>query len=114
MDHTVTEHFVGRFPHVREIYDLVVAAAGEFGPVKEDPKKTSIHLNRRSAFAGVQTRREFLILTVKSRGNIDSPRITKREQASANRWHHEIKINSVNDIDGQLIGWLKDSYEISG
>lgn len=113
MGHTVNEHFVGRSPRVREIYDMVIAAACEFGPVEEDPKKTSIHLNRKSAFAGVQMRREFIILTVKSRGNIDSPRITKREQASANRWHHEIKIMSVDDIDGQLIAWLKDSYEIS-
>ena len=39
MGHTVIEHFVGRLPQVREIYDTLIAATNEFGPVVEDPKK---------------------------------------------------------------------------
>lgn len=114
MGHTVHQHFDGRPTRIREIYDTIVAASREFGPVEEDPKKTSIHLNRKSAFAGIQTRREFLILTVKARGDIDSPRITKREQASANRWHHEVKISSPDEIDAKVLAWLRSSYDISG
>src|SRR5437762_1439509 len=66
MSHTVDQHFDGRSQAVRDIYDTIVDVAREFGPVDEDPKKTSIHLNRKSAFAGIQTRRDFLILTVKA------------------------------------------------
>ena len=113
MSHTVEQHFEGRGAGVRDIYDTLLAAAREFGPVEEDPKKTSIHLNRRSAFAGIQTRREFLILTVKSNGDIDDARISKREHTSAHRWYHEVKIASCDDIDGQIIGWLRDSYLLS-
>ena len=46
-------------------------------------------------------RRDFLILTVKATGDIDSPRIAKREHTSANHWHHEIKIYKVDEIDRQ-------------
>ncbi|MEP6787211.1 MAG: DUF5655 domain-containing protein [Acidobacteriota bacterium] len=113
MGHSVEQHFEGKSPHVRSAYNTIVAAARRFGPVEEDPKKTSIHLNRKSAFAGIQTRREFLILTVKSAGNIDDARISKREQAPAHRWHHEIKIAGCDDIDGQIIGWLRVSYDLS-
>jgi hypothetical protein len=113
MAYTVEQHFEGRVAAVREIYDTILAVSSEFGPVEEDPKKTSIHLNRRSAFAGIQTRREYLILTVKSKGDINNARISKREQASANRWHCEIKLTSPADVDGQLIAWLRDSYSIS-
>ncbi len=112
--HTIDEHFSGRSEKVREIYRVILDAAREFGPYEEDPKKTSIHLNRRSAFSGIQTRRDFLILTVKSRAEIDNPRISKREQASANRWHNEIKITSAEEVDDQIVGWLRDSYDISG
>ena len=35
MGHTVIEHFVGRLPQVREIYDTLIAATNEFGPVVE-------------------------------------------------------------------------------
>lgn len=114
MSHTIAEHFVGRSPHVREIYNMIVATASEFGSVKEDPKKTSIHLNRRSAFAGIATRREFLILTVKAKADIDDPRIAKSEQASAKRWYHYMKIKNTCEIDHGLIWLLRDSYEISG
>jgi hypothetical protein len=114
MAHTVGQHFDGRSPAVREIYDTIVAASRELGPVKEDPKKTSIHLNRKSAFAGIQTRREFLILTLTATDDIDSPRITKREHTSANRWHHEVKIRRPDEIDAQVLGWLRNAYELSG
>ena len=56
MAHTVEQHFDHRAPAVREIYETIVAASRKFGPVEEDPKKTSIHLNRESAFAGIRTR----------------------------------------------------------
>lgn len=114
MSHSVEEHFEGRSPVVREIYDTIVAAARECGPLEQDPKKTSIHLNRKTAFAGVQTRRDSLILTVKATSNISSPRISKREQTSAHRWHYEIRLGNTDEIDSQIIGWLKDAYDISG
>lgn len=113
MHHSIDEHFERKSQSVRKIYDTIVAAGRRFGPVEEDAKKTSIHLNRRSAFAGIQTRRDFLTLTVKAGSDINSPRISKRERASANRWHHEIRLSSVDEVDVELIGWLRDSYDIS-
>ena len=114
LSQSLTRHFEGRAANVRQIYETIVAAARKLGPVEEDPKKTSIHLNRRSAFAGIQTRGDSLILTVKSTGDIADPRISKREQASANRWHHEIRISNPGEIDEQIIAWLEHSYQLSG
>ena len=111
---SVEEHFEGCSPVVREIYDTIVAATEEFGPVEQEPKKTSIHLNRKTAFAGIGTRRESLTLTIKATKDIDSPRISKHEQASAKRWYLYIKLDQVDEIDAQIIGWLRDSYDLSG
>ena len=113
MGHSIDAHFEGKSPCVREIYDLIVATGREFGPVEEDAKKTSIHLNRRSAFAGVQTRRNYLILTFKAKNHIESPRISRSEQASANRWYHEIKLSEADEIDAEVIAWLQESYNMS-
>lgn len=114
MGHTITQHFDQSDEVVREVYRTILSISNQFGPVAEDPKKTSIHLNRKSAFAGIKTRRTFLILTVKAANDITDGRISKREQASANRWHHEIKISTVDEIDAEMIGWLRDSFELSG
>jgi hypothetical protein len=112
-DLSVEQHFTGKDPKVRVLYDLLLAAVRPFGEVAEDPKKTSIHLNRRTAFAGVATRKEAIVLTIKANRDIASPRVLKREQASANRWHLEVKLAAPADVDRELTSWLAEAYELS-
>jgi Domain of unknown function (DUF5655) len=114
MDFTVKSHFEGKDAAVRQIYDRLLKAAGKFGPVIEDPKKTSIHLVNKTAFAGVATRRSAMILTIKSDRKIPSPRIHKSEQTSAKRFHHEVKLTAPAEVDAELLKWLKDGYALSG
>lgn len=112
--HTVKEHFEDRAPAVKATYAAILRAAKKFGPVKEEAKKTSIHLVRKSAFAGVATRKSALILTLKSDTDIKSARIAKREQASAHRWHVELKLETPAQVDRELIRWLEKAYELAG
>jgi len=114
MDPTVQQHFTNCAPEVRAIYDSILKESRKFGPVKEDPKKTSIHLMRKNAFAGIATRKTAMILTLKSTEDINDPRIAKHQQASARRWYLEIKLSSPGDVNKRLLDWLKNSYEISG
>jgi len=110
----VAPHFAGKDPAVRATYQRLIDVARALGPVTEEAKKTSIHLVRHTAFAGVATRRSSLILTLKSATDIRSPRIEKREQTSANRWHLEVRLEKPAHIDRQLTAWLKAAYELAG
>lgn len=112
--HTVAEHFRDRAPEVRGTYAEILKASRKLGPVHEEPRKTSIHLVRKTAFAGVATRKTALILTLKSASDIKNNRIIKREQASANRWHLEIRLETPDQVDRELVGWLKNAYELAG
>ena len=111
--HTIAEHFEGREPSVKATYARILAASRKLGPFHEEPKKTSIHLARTTAFAGVATRKSALTLTVKSASDIASERIAKRERASANRWHLEIRLERPEEVDRQLISWLKAAYALA-
>ena len=111
---TVEQHFVGRAPVVRAIYRQILDAAKASGPFAEDPKKTSIHLARRSAFAGIATRKDALLLTVKSDTDIRSSRIVKREQASAHRWHLVIRLDDPAQVDAEIKAWLKRAIALAG
>jgi hypothetical protein len=113
MAFTVEEHLNGREPVVRAIYDAVVTASRKLGPVEEDPKKTSIHLNRRTAFAGVATRKDAVVLTIKAPADIQSPRIHKHEQASANRWHLDVRLTDPRQVDAELKQWLAAAFAMS-
>ena len=110
---TVTSHFAGKQSSVRQIYDALLKHSRKFGPVIEEPKKTSIHLVNKTAFAGVATRKNALVLTLKSDHDLDSPRIHRSEQPSARRFHHEVKLTSAAEVDAELLKWLKEGYLLS-
>jgi hypothetical protein len=96
------------------VYDRLLTALRKIGPVHEEPKKTSIHLVRSSAVAGVEVRKDYLLLNLKTDYRIDSPRIAKTEQLSARRFHQKLKLSSPADVDPELERWLADAYSVSG
>jgi len=112
MNYTEANHLQGKSPIVTKIYDRLNASFQKFGPIKIEPKKTSIHLVNRFAFAGVYTRKEYINLEFHLNYKLTSKRISKVEQASANRFHHTIKLESEKDIDKELLGWLKQAYDL--
>jgi hypothetical protein len=112
--HTIKEHFEDRAPEVKATYAAILRAAKKLGAVKEEAKKTSIHLVRKSAFAGVATRKSGLILTIKSDSDVANKRVGKREHVSANRWYFEVKLEAPEQVDREVLGWLKRAYELAG
>src|SRR6185295_18749541 len=111
---SVADHFAGKSPSARIVYDRLLIALRRIGPVREEAKKTSIHLVRRSALAGVEVRQDYLLLNLKTDYKIDSPRIAKVEQISARRFHQRVKLASPSDVDSELERWLADAYALSG
>jgi uncharacterized protein DUF5655 len=106
-------HFAGKDPIVKKIYNQLIKHSRKFGAVTEEPKKTSIHLVNKTAFAGVATRKGAIVLTIKSDREHSSPRIHKSEQTSSNRFHHEVKLTSPADVDSEILAWLKNAYAMS-
>ena len=84
---------------------LVERVAREAG-VRIEPKQGSIHLCRKSAFAGLHPRRQAVLLNLRTREPIESGRIRKVERVSANRFHNEMLLESANDLDEELFGWI--------
>ncbi len=111
--YSISDHFTGKDPIVRTIYDRLLAEARSFGPVLEEPKKTSIHLVNKSAFAGVATRKNAVLLNIKSAAPIQDARVVRAEQLSARRFHQEVRLVASEEIDAVLLGWLRSAYELS-
>jgi hypothetical protein len=109
----IDSHFSGKADAVRQTYEAILSTARRLGPFEEQAKKTSIHLARRSAFAGVATRKDALILTIKSNAGVSDRRVHKIEQVSANRWHLEVRLTAPDQVDAQIQEWLKAAYELA-
>ncbi|MBL7681786.1 MAG: hypothetical protein JNK00_00380 [Flavipsychrobacter sp.] len=112
MDYTELSHFEGKEPEVKDIYIKIMKGIHEFGAVKIEPKKTSIHLCNRFGFAGIYTRKNYINLELHLSRKLNSDRVTKVEQASANRFHHTIKLSAVSDVDKELLTWLQEAYDL--
>ena len=106
--------FEGKEPVALEIYNVLKTAVRSLGPFEEVPKKTSIHLGRKSAFAGVHPRKAAILLVIRTSAPVDSPRIRKLERVSANRWHNEMLLASPSEVDAEVMDWLRQGYELSG
>lgn len=110
---SINDYFVNKAPSVRALYDQLLKTLNKFGPVEQDPKKTSIHINRNSALVGVETRKNCLLLTIKADHKIDNLRVEKFDQISARRFYHKVRISTRKDFDTELEGWLKDAYALA-
>ena len=105
--------FAGKDPASLKTYGALAKALHGFGPYVEEPKKTSIHLARKSAFAGVHPRKAAILLVIRTSAPIESPRIRKLERVSANRWHNELLLSAPSEIDAEVLGWLRQAYDLS-
>lgn len=105
--------FAGKDTMVRAIYGRLIQVVQTFGPFREEPKKTSIHLVNTSGFAGIHPRKSFLYLNVRMDRALQSERVAKSEQVSKNRYHNEIKLITPDEVDDELIGWLKEAYRLA-
>lgn len=112
MEFTEFDHLKDKDSVVTKIYERLIKELKKFGPIKIEPKKTSIHLKNHFGFAGVYTRKNYINLEVHLNYKLTSKRISKVEQASTNRYHHTIKLTSEKDIDKELLTWLKQSYNL--
>ena len=104
--------FAGAKQNLRPLYDAVVDAVVGFGAdVEVAPKKANVSLRRRRQFALIQpstaTRLDLgLILN-------DTP-ADGRLQASGSfnaMFTHRVKLASPVDIDGAVLGWLRQAYD---
>ncbi len=112
MEYSELDHLNDKEQIVTDIYEKLIAELQKFGQLKIEPKKTSIHLGNRFGFAGVYTRKGYINLEVHLNYKLTSDRVSKVEQASANRFHHTIKLTKPKDVDKELLIWLKEAYEL--
>lgn len=102
-----------RSPEVGEIYTQLLNVLKPFGPYDVEEKKTSLHLSRGSAFAGVHPRAKAVLLNIRHAEPIRSKRFRKVEQVSKNRFHSEVLLERVDQVDEELVGWLKAAYDLA-
>ena len=85
-------------------------------------QKTQISFSQRRnfAFASLLPARRaalrpnpFLTVTVGLHRRLDSPRVDAASEPCPGRWTHHIVIGSAEEIDGELMAWIREAAEFS-
>jgi hypothetical protein len=106
------EHFRGRDPELRELFDELVRRLRKLGPVGVDPVKTSINLVAGHNFGAVTVRGNFLRLEFLAETRIADGRIVHIERLGPEKFGHSVVIESLTDLDDVVMGWLAAAYRL--
>jgi hypothetical protein len=101
-------------PPVRALAAALIDRIAAEPGVRIEPKGGSVHLCRKSAFAGLHPRKSALLVNLRTRAPIASSRIRKVERVSANRFHSELLVEPDQGLDDELIGWLSEAAALAG
>lgn len=95
---------------VSELLETILSILEQFGPYQIEAKKTSLHLVKEKAFLGIHPKKKWLDINIVSNQAIDHSLITKNEHISKNRWHNNLRLSSVEEVDDTVKKLLHAAY----
>lgn len=105
--------YVGGKAHMRPIHERIRAAVDAMGEYETAPKKGYVSLRRRRQFAMVgpatNTRLE---VSLNMKGVPGGDRL--EEQAPGGMCSHKVRLTSVAEVDDELIGWIRQAFDLAG
>ncbi|MGI9542346.1 MAG: DUF5655 domain-containing protein [Cyclobacteriaceae bacterium] len=110
----VTNQYQGK-EDLKPIYEKLVAAISKFGKdITNTPKKEAVSMIRKKQFALIKPATKTRIdLGLKLKGKPTSERLEHSGPFGA-MCTHRVRLANVNDVDNELVKWLKEAYEMAG
>ncbi|WP_146794121.1 DUF4287 domain-containing protein [Agrococcus baldri] len=110
-DDLVDAQYTGGKAGLRPILDRILGAVADFGDdVEVAPKKTSVSLRRRKQFAVVEAASA---KRVQLGINLGDAKPTERLKAAGGMCTHRVDIATIEDVDDELLRWLRDAYALA-
>jgi predicted transport protein len=97
---------------LKPIYDKLIEKIDTFGDdITKTPKKTSVSIIRSKQFALIKPATKNRIdLGLKLKGKPTTDRLENSGPFGA-MCTHRVRLTSVDEVDDQLVGWLREAYE---
>lgn len=108
--YSLEDHFEGKGPVVRELYDLLFETLKEFGPVKAFPVKTRIVFQAEVQFAAAVPRKRWLEVYLWLQRQAIHPRLHKMEMGVFRDYGHIFRLGHAGDLDEALVDLLHEAY----
>ncbi len=107
------KHFKGKEEVARPLFNkLKNKIEKNIGPLKIESLPCCIHFVSSYTFAAVYALRNKIRIHFTLDYKLDSPRIDKFNQMSAKRYLYSIDIEKEEEMNEELISWLKQAYNL--
>lgn len=109
----VVKHLEGKGKLANSLYEILKEKIKkEIGFFRIESLPCCIHLVKDPAytFAGVYILKDKIRIHFTLSYKLENPRIDKFSQMSANRWLYSLDVKQEEEIDKELLGWLKKGY----
>ena len=108
----LADHFRGKPPEIRALFEHVVAALRTIGPFRILPEKTRIAFQVRMSFAQVTPRQKWLDGHVVLARRLEHPRFCRIATFSPRNHMHAFRLTQANEIDADFRAWLAEAYRV--
>jgi hypothetical protein len=108
--HTIDEHFDGKPPEVRELFESLVREARRFGPVSVYAQKTRIVFQTRGRFVAVTPRRHYLSGHLWLKRRRSHPLVHRTEALLERDFVHNFRLTTSDELDEPFRDLLREAY----
>jgi hypothetical protein len=84
-----------------------------FGPLRVDAVKTSINLIAKHHLGGARVLKNGLQIGFVLGRKLADRRILRSEWVGGSKYAHSVRLTSPGEVDAQLLGWLREAYELA-
>jgi hypothetical protein len=112
-DELLDEIYTGKKADIRPIHEALIREIVKFGEFETLPKKGYVSLRRKKQFAmiGPKTNTRFEV-GINARDLEKNARLL--EQPKGSMCNYIVNLTDPEEVDGQLIAWLKSAFEQAG
>lgn len=110
--HQLDEHFEGRDPNVRAVFDRFVAVLEAIGPLTVYAQKTRIVCQVRVRFAGAVTRTHALDVHLWLKRRAGHPRLRRVELYAPDNYVHRFTFEAPDQLDAAFGRLAREAYAI--
>ena len=100
-----------RFPvEIYSLFEIILKKVEKFGDMKINAVKNGVMFSVNSTFLALKPHKTYLAVEFASNRLHDEFPIEKYVKISKTEYAHILRIESTNEIDNQLITWIKEAY----
>lgn len=116
-----TDAFLGDSALARSVFEVVRETLAQFDDVTIRTTKSQIAFRRRRGFAYIWLPGMYLgrpdaevVLSVALDREVTSPRFKEVAHPTAGIWQHHLEVQTVDDLDDEVRGWLVAAHACAG